>query len=168
MLKKVCGILSTLLLLIMAVIAGALIIPHFFGYQTMAVLSGSMEPKIGVGSITYVKEVPFEELKVGDVISFHMGSNTVVTHRIEELDSEKQEITTKGDANEVQDAEKVQADSIIGKVGFNLPYMGYISIYAKTPLGIAAICGIFIVLILLVFLPDVFSKEDENKEKKGK
>lgn len=43
MLKKVCGILSSLLLIILALVAAALIVPHFFGYQTMAVLSGSMD-----------------------------------------------------------------------------------------------------------------------------
>ncbi|WP_070043114.1 signal peptidase I [Robinsoniella peoriensis] len=163
MLKKVCGILSSLLLIILALVAAALIVPHFFGYQTMAVLSGSMEPNIGVGSIAYVKEAPFDELKVGDVISFHMGSDTVVTHRIKDFDLEKQLITTKGDANEVEDAEPVAASSVIGKVGFHIPLMGYISIYAKTPLGIAGICAVFIVLILLVFLPEIFSK-DEKKE----
>lgn len=166
MLKKVCGILSSLLLIILALVAAALILPHFFGYQTMAVLSGSMEPNIGVGSIAYVKEAPFDELKVGDVISFHMGSDTVVTHRIKDVDQEKQLITTKGDANEVEDAEPVAASSVIGKVGFHIPLLGYISIYSKTPLGIAGICGIFIVLILLVFLPEIFSKEEKKVTKK--
>lgn len=166
MLKKVCGILSSLLLIILALVAAALIVPHFFGYQTMAVLSGSMEPNIGVGSIAYVKEAPFDELKVGDVISFHMGSDTVVTHRIKDVDQENQLITTKGDANEVQDAEPVAAPSIIGKVGFHIPLMGYISIYAKTPLGIAGICAVFIVLILLVFLPEIFGKDEKKENKK--
>jgi signal peptidase len=45
---------------------------------------------------------------------------------------------------------------------FHIPYLGYISIYAKTPLGIAVVCGVLIVLILLNFIPDIL-EEDKKK-----
>ena len=44
MLKKICGFLSGILLLVLAVLAGLLIIPKALGYEEMAVLTGSMEP----------------------------------------------------------------------------------------------------------------------------
>ena len=51
---------------------------------------------------------------------------------------------------------------IIGVYAFHIPYLGYISIYAKTPLGIAVVCGVLIVLILLNFIPDIL-EEDKKK-----
>ena len=69
MLKKICGFLSGVLLIVLAVLAGILIIPKVMGYEEMAVLTGSMEPNYPVGSLIFVKEVDPENLKVGDVIT---------------------------------------------------------------------------------------------------
>ena len=57
MVKKICDVLTTLILIILAALAALLLVPRLVGYQTYAVLSGSMEPEISVGSIVYTKEV---------------------------------------------------------------------------------------------------------------
>ena len=67
-----------------------------------------------------------------------------------------------GDANNIADAAPVAWQQIIGVYAFHIPYLGYISIYAKTPLGIAVVCGVLIVLILLNFIPDIL-EEDKKK-----
>ena len=162
MLQKICNILSTILLIILAVIAAILIIPNIIGYKSMAVLSGSMEPEISVGSIVFVKEVSQTELKVGDVISYRLSGDTVVTHRIDSIDLDNKVYITKGDANEVVDNVPVAFENILGRLSFHIPYMGYITIYIKTPLGIAAGCGLLFIIILLVFLPEVFQKEESQ------
>nr|WP_317283096.1 signal peptidase I [uncultured Sellimonas sp.] len=87
MLKKICGFLSGVILLVLAVLAGILIIPKLMGYEEMAVLTGSMEPKYPVGSLIYVKEENPENLKVGDVITYRLSEDTVVTHRIVEINT---------------------------------------------------------------------------------
>lgn len=164
MLKKICDILSNLLLVILAVIAIALFLPKILGYSQFAVLSGSMEPNIHVGAVVYGKEAEVSELQTGDIITYQIGSGTIVTHRIFSIDEESQTVITKGDANETEDASPVAFSNIVAKYVFNIPYLGYISIYAKTPLGIAVICGVLIVMVLLRFLPDIFTGEDEKKK----
>ena len=57
MLKKICGFLSTILLIVLFALAVLLIGPNLLGMKSFAVLSGSMEPKIPVGSIVFVDEV---------------------------------------------------------------------------------------------------------------
>lgn len=166
MLKKICNLLTMLILVALAILAALLILPTLFGYKSLAVLSGSMEPKYPVGSIVYAKEINPEELKIGDVISYSIGGETLVTHRVINILSEEQQIITKGDANETEDISPVVYSSIVGKVYFYMPYLGYISIYAKTPLGIIAICGILIIMILLIFLPEVFEGNHSDKTKK--
>lgn len=77
-------------------------------------------------------------------------------------------MTTKGDANDAEDASPVSYDNILGIYAFNVPYLGYISIYSKTPLGIAAICGVLVVVILLNFIPDILEEDKKEKEEKKK
>lgn len=164
MMKKVCNILSGIVFIILLALAILMFVPNFIGYKGFAVISGSMEPKIPVGSIVYAKEAEFSDLEVGDVISYKINNDTMVTHRIYSIDEKKQTVVTKGDANEKVDTAEVKSDQIVGKVAMSIPLIGYITIYAKTPIGIIAICTIAAVLILLNFLPDIFEKENKKEE----
>ncbi len=168
MLKKICGFLSGILLLVLAVLAGLLIIPRVLGYEEMAVLTGSMEPNYPVGSLIFVKEEEPEDLKIGDVITYRLDEDTVVTHRIVEIDQKGQTVTTKGDANEDKDGNPVPYSSIVGKAHFQVPYLGFIAINIKTSKGITAICAVLIAIILLTFVPEIFSGEEEDKKKEEK
>lgn len=164
MLQKICSLLSTLLLITLLLAAGVLILPPLAGCKNMAVLSGSMEPDIGVGAMVVARPVDEASLEVGDVITYKLTGNTLVTHRIIEMDTENKQVITKGDANEVADGAPVAFDQIVGKVLFHVPLLGYVSVYIKTPLGIAGICGALIVIIILSFLPDIMKKEEKKEE----
>ena len=164
MLKKICGFLSTILLIFLFALAVILIGPNLLGMKSLAVLSGSMEPKIPVGSIVIIYDVEPDELQTGDVITYNLGGGTLVTHRVVEVDVDNQSIITKGDANEVEDGAPVSFSQVVGKMKMHVPYLGYISIYIQTPLGIVAACGVLIVVILLTFLPEVFKKEETSHE----
>ncbi|WP_416326573.1 signal peptidase I [[Eubacterium] hominis] len=163
MLKKICNAFIGVIIVCLLIIASALLLPGLFGYQSFAVISGSMEPGIPVGSIVYAKEVPFDDLKTGDIISFTVSGNTKVTHRIQGIDKEHQSFTTKGDANNVEDGDPVSYQNVIGKVALSIPFLGYLSVYIKTPIGIAVACGVVFVLLILNFLPEVVEK-DKKKE----
>ncbi len=168
MIKRVCNILSTILLLVLLALACLLFVPNLLGYQSFAIVSGSMEPAYPVGSIVYAKEAPFNELKEGDVISYSLSGDTKVTHRIVAIDEEKQQFTTKGDANNTDDGEPVSYKNVIGKVAFSVPYLGYLSQYIRTPLGIAIGCGVIFIMIILNFIPDILGEEDNKKNKEKK
>lgn len=164
--KKICNALSMIFLIALLLIAAALIVPKLLGYDQFAVLSGSMEPNIHVGAIAFDKEADPESLKVDDVITYQLSDGTLVTHRIIVIDEEAKTVTTQGDANEAEDALPVAFENIVGKYEFNIPYLGYISIYAKTPLGIGVICGVLVVMILLNFLPDALSDDKDSTDSK--
>ncbi len=153
MIKKICNLLSTLLLIIMVAIAGALLVPYLFGYQPLAVLSGSMEPEYHVGSVIYVKEVAPEDLKVGDAITFRLSEDTYATHSLVSIDMDKQEFVTKGIANENDDGAR-GFDTLVGKASqkFSIPFLGYISLNIKTPVQCAAI-GLIVIILLLELIP---------------
>ena len=152
MTKKICNVLSMVVFLGLLVIAGFLFVPKMLGYDEYAVLSGSMEPGIPVGAIVYDKNFAASEAKEGAVVTYQLPAGTL----------EEQTVVTQGDANNIADAAPVAWQQIIGVYAFHIPYLGYISIYAKTPLGIAVVCGVLIVLILLNFIPDIL-EEDKKK-----
>lgn len=101
------------------------------GFTPYAVSSGSMEPACHVGSAVYVRKVDADELETGDVITFRLGGDALATHRIVEVihDGDELSFRTKGDANDVADAAPVEADRVVGRVCFSIPYLGYCAAY---------------------------------------
>ena len=80
MLRKICNVISGLLAVVLLALAGVLIVPYLMGYTELAVLTGSMQPTLPVGTLIYVKEVEPETLQVGDVVTYRLDGDTMVTH----------------------------------------------------------------------------------------
>lgn len=164
-LKKVWNIATTVLVVLMVLAAVFLMGSRVMGYQCYTVISGSMEPTYGVGDLLYVKKVDVNQIKVGDPITFVLNEDLVVaTHRVVEIDAEKQHFYTKGDANEVADNEPVHFKNVIGVPEFSIPKLGYISDFVQNPPGTYITIGVGVILILLVFLPDLFGKKKPEVE----
>lgn len=98
-----------------------------FGYKFYDVLTGSMSPTIKPGSLIVVKATEENEIKEGNIITFK-GSSTsnLTTHRVVEVieDNKNIKFQTKGDANDVLDSMLVDKELLVGKVVFDIPYMG--------------------------------------------
>lgn len=162
-LKKVWNISSTVIVVLVIIFAVLLVGVRLFGIEAYSVISGSMEPKYPVGSLIYVKEAEPSEIEVGDVITFVLKNETPATHRVIGIDEENQKFYTKGDANDTEDA-PVHFNNLIGKPIFKIPYLGYIAYYIQHPPGMYVAIAIGACLLLLVFIPDLF-KKDEKKDK---
>ncbi|AQM59011.1 signal peptidase I [Clostridium baratii] len=97
------------------------------GYKFYDVLTGSMSPTINPGSLIIVKEIDNSEVKAGDIITFKgTSTSNLTTHRVVEVIEKDNNIKfqTKGDANDVLDPMLVDGNLLVGKVVFNVPYMG--------------------------------------------
>ena len=170
--KRIWNWISGVLVLIVVLLAIALVGVRLIGLKPFVVLSGSMRPTYEVGSLIYVKSVDYKDLKVGDPITYMISKDTVATHRIIEVlvDEEDPNVLryfTQGDANEQPDGTSVHYKNIIGKPVFTIPYLGYVSHYIQNPPGMYVAIAAGAVLILLVFLPDIFADDDKEKKKKA-
>lgn len=124
--------------------------PALFGITPMVVLSGSMsgnaEDHIEVGDLIFVGKANPQELKVGDVIAFmEKDSTSVVTHRIvAETKTENGEKAwiTKGDANNVEDANPVTSDRLVGVYLNRIPKVGDFAMFLQKPLGMIIFIGV--------------------------
>lgn len=160
--KRICQIINNIIIAILIILVCIFFVPKILGCENLAVLSGSMEPKISVGSMVIVQDVDPNDLEVGDIITYKISDTTLVTHRIVSIDQDAQQIVTKGDANDVNDGEPVSFSNVVGKLLISIPFLGYISIYMQGKAGIAIICGVVGILIILNYLPDVFIKDKER------
>lgn len=120
--------------------AAGILIPRWCGLKAMAVVSGSMEPKIPVGSMVYVKPVSAAGLRPGDVCTYRLQTEpTLVTHRVVQVDGVHQTLLTKGDANDRPDP-VVNFEQVVGQVKFHLPGAGWWVLGLRTPLGMLFLC----------------------------
>lgn len=171
--KQIWNAVTTVLVTVVVILALLLAGARFVGMQVFTVLSGSMEPVYHVGSLIYVKEVDPYELEAGDVITYMLSEDTVSTHRIvgvvpDEEDPAVIRFRTKGDANDAEDGTLVHYKNVIGSPVFTIPMLGYVANYIQNPPGTYIAISGGAILMLLVFLPDLFDSEEPKEEKKAK
>ena len=163
-LKKIWDTVTTALVVLVVVFAVFLMGSRLVGLQVFNVISGSMEPTYSVGDLLYVKAVDPDSVKVGDPITFVLNEDLVVaTHRVVEIDSENRRFTTKGDANESEDANPVHFNNLIGVPVFSIPLLGYVSAYIQNPPGMYVAIVLGAGLLLAVFLPDLLTKKEKKE-----
>lgn len=112
-------------------IAAATTLPTLFGFQSFAVLSGSMQPAIGTGDVVVVRTIAPLDAKIGDVVTFRSPENPgkLVTHRATSIQASGETVTfvTKGDANTGIERWSIAAGGTIGKVEYRIPKLGYVT-----------------------------------------
>lgn len=165
--RKIWNAVTTVILAAAVLLAVLLAGVRVAGLQVFQVMSGSMEPVYPVGSLIYVKKQAPSGLEIGDDITYRMGKDMVVTHRIvgifpREEDPSKLCFQTKGLANGSPDAALVQEQQLIGKAVFGIPYLGKVFGYLRQP------PGLYVVLAgtaLFLILPELFTgKTPRNKK----
>jgi signal peptidase len=129
-------------------------LPHVaprLGYDPLVIRGKSMQPAIAIGSVVFVRHVPAEDLRVGDVISVHATNGVVYTHRITSIrtNAEELQFQTQGDANEDPDAVLVPASALVGRVEGFVPGLGYLLVLFSTTKGmlLALSLGLFSFLV---------------------
>ena len=156
-LKVIKGFLNTLMTMIL-IIGITFIVLYLIGFEPYVVESGSMEPTISTGSLSFInKHVKYENIKEYDVIAFSIPSGNKVTHRVIALTDMGFE--TKGDNNENSDGISTTKDNFIGKNVFSIPKAGYLIKLIQTTRG-KIILGTIILVILIAGL----TMDDKKKE----
>jgi len=134
--------------------------PMLLGWKPVVVLTGSMEPAYKVGGLIYYQKTAFENIEVGDAITFKAGNDSLVTHRVVETDNISQSFITKGDSNNTNDNNSVEYVEVAGKTSdVCIPYAGYfISVFKNL---------YAIVVMALILLADYllgFARKKKNSE----
>ncbi len=149
--KVVCKVLKYLLLIILLVIVlfnfkvNNNDLVSLFGYSSLKVVSGSMQPKIKVGDVVIIKNS--NNYNINDIITFK-DEGSYITHRIIKIDNGK--ITTKGDFNNKKDDKIIKMKDVVGKVILVIPFMGNIMNNLSNPIVLFIIFVIGFILITII------------------
>lgn len=170
--KKVWNVVSSILVGLVVILALLLVGARLVGLRVFTVLSGSMEPAYHTGSLIYVKKVDPFTIQPGQPITFLLDEDTVATHRVvgvvpDEEDPGVIRFRTKGDANEAEDGVLVHYKNVIGTPVFSIPCLGYLADYIQHPPGMYVAISAGAILLLLVFLPDIFAEDKGRKKDKA-
>ncbi len=123
-------VLAWLVILVtVAVLVVAVLVPRLGGATPYTILTGSMEPGMPPGTLVVDSPVEPTEITVGTVITYQLesGRTTVVTHRVVAVGVDatgELRFTTQGDANSAPDAATVRPVQVRGERWYAVPHLG--------------------------------------------
>ena len=127
----------------------------------------SMTPTLSPGDVLLLQGVSPDEIEVGDIIVFRNPRNPddLIVHRVVQIvirDS-RYYFTTKGDNPRTNPwslsyERDFSATYIMGKMIFRVPFIGWVWIAVKTPVGTAVLIG----CIILIAVQELKGKETET------
>jgi signal peptidase I len=112
------------------------------GPTTVLVTQGnSMEPSFHSGDLAVVRRAPI--YNVGDIVAYHLTSESVVLHRITAADNGN--FVMKGDNNQWVDSTEPSGGDVVGKLWLHIPKAGGLLLQLHTPwgVGLAALAIVF-------------------------
>ena len=141
-------------------------VPGVLGYKPFIVLSGSMSPTFNYGDLIVVKEVDYDDLKVGDVVSFRNSKKVVTTHRI--YGEKNGCFETKGDNNNDKDRGIVCEKHIEGKYIYRIIGLGSVILFIQKPIGFISLMVLLIGICVYIYLYEPKKNIREKGKKYGK
>ncbi|NCB52319.1 MAG: signal peptidase I [Clostridia bacterium] len=138
---------------------------EYLNWMPLALLevkSGSMEPAISAGDALLVLETPYDELAVGDIVTFHRGDE-FVSHQI--IGEKNNYFITKGTANNYQD-NPIGPEEYCAKVIRVLPGVGGLLNFLSTPAEMLLLA--VLLFVLMYGRPILNSFYDKVKKKRAK
>jgi len=167
-LKRICAVINIFFVTLLVVSIGAVLAPKLFGVQLRAVLTGSMVPAYPVGSLLAVKSRPFEDIKVGDDITFMRDRHQpVITHRVISKNPGDRSFVTQGVANNTPDA-PVGYQNVLGKVLFGVPVLGYPFLWMDSTANKIIAFTIIVAIWIIVLLLEKMTVQRRSGDRRGK
>lgn len=161
-LTKIYSVTVTAVTIAVMLIAAAVVLPRLFGISCYAVKSGSMEPALHVGALTYINTNNTSP-DVGDVAVYKIvqdGSETLVMHRV----TARTEVgyRFKGDANKNSDASEVMQEQIVGTYILQIPTAGFVLMHCSRSATV-----MIIILLALLNVSVILLERHASKNEKG-
>lgn len=163
---KIYSIIVTTITIAVMLISMVIVIPRLFGIECYVVKSGSMEPTLNVGSLTYI-DTNKTSLNVGDIAVYKIpqyNNETLVIHRV--ISKTDDGYQFQGDANQVADANLVKQNQIVGSYIFQIPKVGYILAHLSDSIIEKLIISLIILNVSVILMEKYSNKEDNKIESK--
>lgn len=124
-------------------IFGVIVAPSLFGGRALTVMSGSMEPALGVGDVVINSHVAPAQVRVGDIITFSdpEGTGKLITHRVRRMRiaNGTAHVVTKGDNTNAVERWDIPAEGSLGRVEYRVPLLGFLVFWLHGPFASVAL-----------------------------
>ena len=143
-------LVTTLLVSIVGLAVFVITVHSFLGWEFNTVASSSMSPNLKVGDLVIVKPVESQTIQAGNIIVFSSSwDERLICHRVVAVTEQIPKcFQTKGDANEAPDPFTVPSQDVIGRVLWQIPWLGYIIPFLQSPPGILSLAAIPSMMLL--------------------
>ena len=148
---KVIKVLISTLVTMIILLGCIFIFLYIIGIEPYIVETGSMEPTIQRGSLSFInKHDDYNNIKENDVIAFTLPTGKKATHRV--VKKTENGLETKGDCNNAPDGVITNQANYVGKNIFSIPKLGYVVMLIQTTKGKIIMGTMILILIVLGFL----------------
>lgn len=112
---------------LLTALATAALLFHLSGGRWFVVETPSMGAAAPVGTLVLTEPTPIEDVRVGDVVSFHPAavSDVTYTHRVVAVNDDGT-LSTQGDVNRSADPWATGSDQLVGVVTATFPVAGWL------------------------------------------
>jgi signal peptidase len=149
-----------------AALALAIFGPLAFGDRPYTVLTGSMEPTIAAGDVVVDERISPLEARTGDVVTFRdpKDQSRQLTHRVKSIRRQGSHLwfVTQGDANNTVERWRIAGDGSLGRVLYTVPWVGHVAVLTNTPLGLALLLIVPLLLLALDELLKIWRPTEEK------
>ena len=128
-------------------------------------MEGNQEGRIDRWDIVLVKDIDFDDLKIGDIVTFRERNGNFVTHRFVRIDEEGN-YRTKGDNPENDEDDKpLTNETLYGIVVGRIPKLGGFANFLKSTWGRILFIGLPLVAFILydVLRRQISAKKTDDK-----
>ena len=139
-----------------------------FGYRSYVIASNSMYPVLEYGDVSLVKDISFDDIEIGDIITYQGNNgelkNKIITHEVIDINyvNDVRVLVTKGRANTGVDP-YVYPEQIYGKFFYKYTIISFVSKIVRNKFGFVLFIFIpFGILFVLEFINMV--KETKRRE----
>ena len=139
------------------------------GFRIFMIISESMKDEYEIGDILVSKNVPVEEINIGDNVTY-LGEKMqlkglIITHKVVEKRQMGDEtyFVTRGLANNVSDPE-IRYDQIYGKVIYKTIILSFIAKLMNNQLSYYILFTLVALIISIEIVSSLFISDDDEKE----
>lgn len=122
-----------------------MVVSFVLGWRMNPVMTAGMSPTFNVGDVAVIESVEPQAIGVGDVLIYRSPLDGQVTaRRVLDIRETEQGIyfQTGTDSSNVRDPYLVAPENITGRAKFQVPVLGHVTSFVRTPLGFALLFGL--------------------------
>lgn len=161
--SRVLKVLINIILACALISAALLLVPSFLGIETIIIQNKRVETNLAVGSVTYGREKPVAEVKVGDSIYVENKDGSEYLYKVDAVDAGTETLIIRNASDSSAESMEVEMDKACVRI-VTIPVIGYLAAMAGSLKGWIIIGLVILLLILLFVISEMWEKDVEAKE----